>query len=45
MPKHVLAALLLVVSVSGCGQKGPLILPPPEGAETQQQQDQNKSNK
>lgn len=46
MPKHVLAALLLIVSImNGCGQKGPLFLPPPEGAETPQQQDPDKSKK
>jgi predicted small lipoprotein YifL len=43
--KFVAEALLLVSLLSACGQKGPLVLPPPEGMEIPQQQDQNKPKK
>ncbi len=45
MSKLVVEALLMVSVLSACGQKGPLVLPPPEGMETPQQQDQSKPKK
>lgn len=45
MSKLVVEVLLIVSLLSACGQKGPLVLPPPEGMEIPQQQDQSKQKK
>lgn len=43
--KQLLGVLLFVTVLTACGQKGPLVLPPPEGAEQPQPPDQNKDKK
>jgi predicted small lipoprotein YifL len=43
--KLVMTALLMVSLLSACGQKGPLVLPPPEGMDIPQQPDQSKPKK
>lgn len=40
---RVLNGLLIALVLAGCGQKGPLILPPPEGAEQPQSPTEDKA--